>query len=99
MNFAGGIGVRIDSFIYAGYQIPTNYDSMLGKLIVHSSSRDKALIRMKRALQETFIEGPKTTLPLLEIIFENKDFINGNFDINFLSKFLKKIKEKDNESS
>ena len=99
LNFAGGIGVRIDSFIYAGYQIPTNYDSMLGKLIVHSSTRDKALIRMKRALQETFIEGPKTTLPLLKIIFENKDFNNGNFDINFLGKFLKKIKEKENESS
>ena len=99
LNFAGGIGVRIDSFIYAGYQIPTNYDSMLGKLIVHSSSRDKALIRMKRSLQETFIEGPKTTLPLLEMIFENKDFNNGNFDINFLGKFLKNIKEKDNESS
>ena len=99
LNFAGGIGVRIDSFIYAGYQIPTNYDSMLGKLIVHSSSREKALIRMKRSLQETFIEGPKTTLPLLEMIFENKDFNNGNFDINFLGKFLKKIKEKENESS
>ena len=92
LNFAGGIGVRIDSFIYAGYQIPTNYDSMLGKLIVHSSSREKALIRMKRSLQETFIEGPKTTLPLLEMIFENKDFNNGNFDINFLGKFLKNIK-------
>ena len=99
LNFAGGIGVRIDSFIYAGYQIPTNYDSMLGKLVVHSSSREKALIRMKRSLQETFIEGPKTTLPLLELIFENKDFNNGNFDINFLGKFLKNIKEKDNESS
>ena len=99
LNFAGGIGVRIDSFIYAGDQIPTNYDSMLGKLVVHSSSREKALIRMKRSLQETFIEGPKTTLPLLEMIFENKDFNNGNFDINFLGKFLKNIKEKDNESS
>ena len=99
LNFAGGIGVRIDSFIYAGYQIPTNYDSMLGKLVVHSSSREKALIRMKRSLEETFIEGPKTTLPLLEMIFENKDFNNGNFDINFLGKFLKNIKEKDNESS
>ena len=99
LNFAGGIGVRIDSFIYAGYQIPTNYDSMLGKLIVHSSSREKALIRIKRSLQETFIEGPKTTLPLLEMIFENKDFNNGNFDINFLGKFLKNIKEKDDESS
>ena len=94
LNFAGGIGVRVDSFIYAGYQIPTNYDSMLGKLIVHSSSREKALIRMKRALQETFIEGPKTTLPLLEMILENKDFNNGNFDINFLGKFLKKIRGK-----
>ena len=99
LNFAGGIGVRIDSFISAGYQIPTNYDSMLGKLIVHSSSREKALVRMKRALQETFIDGPETTLPLLEMIFENKDFNNGNFDINFLGKFLKKIKEKQNESS
>ena len=99
LNFAGGIGVRVDSFIYAGYQIPTNYDSMLGKLIVHSSSREKALIRMKRALQETFIEGPKTTLPLLEMILENKDFNNGNFDINFLGKFLKKIRGKNNESS
>ena len=99
LNFAGGIGVRVDSFIYAGYQIPTNYDSMLGKLIIHSSSREKALIRMKRSLQETFIEGPKTTLPLLEMIFENKDFNNGNFDINFLGKFLKNIKEKNNESS
>ena len=92
LNFAGGIGVRIDSFIYAGYQIPTNYDSIFGKLIVHSSSREKALIRMKRSLQETFIEGPKTTLPLLEMIFEHKDFNNGNFDINFLGKFLKNIK-------
>ena len=99
LNFAGGIGVRIDSFIYAGYQIPTNYDSMLGKLIVHSSSREKALIRMKRSLQETFIEGPKTTLPLLEMIFENKDFNNGNFDINFLGKFLKKTEGKKDESS
>ena len=99
LNFAGGIGVRIDSFIYAGYQIPTNYDSMLGKLIIHSSSREKALIRMKRSLQETFIEGPKTTLPLLEMIFKNKDFNNGNFAINFLGKFLKNIKGKKNESS
>ena len=94
LNFAGGIGVRIDSYIYAGYQIPTNYDSMLGKLIVHSSSREKAIIRMNRSLNETFIEGPKTTLPLLEMIFQNNDFKKGNFDINFLGKFLKKIKEK-----
>ena len=99
LNFAGGIGVRIDSFIYAGYQIPTFYDSMLGKLIVHSSTREKAITRMKRSLQETFIEGPETTLPLLKKIFENKDFNNGNFDINFLGKFLKKTEGKKDESS
>ena len=99
LNFAGGIGVRIDSFIYAGYQIPTFYDSMLGKLIVHSSTREKAITRMKRSLKETFIEGPETTLPLLKKIFENKDFNNGNFDINFLGKFLKKTEGKKDESS
>jgi acetyl-CoA carboxylase biotin carboxylase subunit len=72
---------------------------MLGKLIVHSSSREKAIIKMQRALQETFIEGPKTTLPLLEMILSNNDFINGNFDINFLSNFLKKMKGEKIESS
>ena len=72
---------------------------MLGKLIVHSSDREKAIIRMKRALQETFIEGPETTLVLLEKIFENKEFKKGNFDINFLGKFLKNLKGDKNESS
>jgi Biotin carboxylase len=69
---------------------------MLGKLIVHSSTREKAIVKMQRALQETFIEGPDTTLPLLEMILSNNDFINGNFDINFLSNFLKKIERKEN---
>ena len=87
LNFAGGIGVRIDSYIYAGYQIPPFYDSLLGKLIVHSNTRKKAIIKMQRALEETFIEGPNTTLPLLEMILSNNDFISGNFDINFLSNF------------
>ena len=96
LNFAGGIGVRIDSYIYAGYEIPPFYDSLLGKLIVHSNTREKAIIKMQRALQETFIEGPKTTLPLLEMILSNKDFLNGNFDINFLSNFLKKNERGEN---
>jgi len=99
LNFPGGIGVRIDSYIYAGYEIPPFYDSLLGKLIVHSNTREKAIIKMQRALQETFIEGPNTTLPLLEMILLNNDFINGNFDINFLSNFLKKMKGEKIESS
>ncbi|MBC8226244.1 MAG: acetyl-CoA carboxylase biotin carboxylase subunit [Gammaproteobacteria bacterium] len=99
LNFAGGIGVRIDSYIYAGYQIPPFYDSLLGKLIVHSNTRKKAIIKMQRALEETFIEGPNTTLPLLEMILSNNDFISGNFDINFLSNFLKKMKGEKIESS
>ena len=94
-----GIGVRIDSYIYAGYEIPPFYDSLLGKLIVHSNTREKAIIKMQRALQETFIEGPSTTLPLLEMILLNNDFINGNFDIRFLSNFLKKMKGEKIESS
>ena len=99
LNFAGGIGVRIDSYIYAGYQIPPFYDSLLGKLIVHSNTRKKSIIKMQRALEETFIEGPNTTLPLLEMILSNNDFISGNFDINFLSNFLKKMKGEKIESS
>ena len=88
LHFPGGIGIRIDSHIYAGYEIPPFYDSMIGKLIVHASNRDKAIIRMRRAIKETIIEGPNTTLPLLEKIFLNNDFINGNFNIHFLDKFL-----------
>ena len=61
---------------------------MIGKLIVHASNRDKAIIRMRRAIKETIIEGPNTTLPLLEKIFLNNDFINGNFNTHFLDKFL-----------
>ena len=88
LHFPGGLGVRVDSHIYAGYEIPPFYDSMIGKLIVHASNRDKAIIRMRRAIKETIIEGPNTTLPLLEKIFLNNDFINGNFNIHFLDKFL-----------
>ena len=62
---------------------------MIGKLIVHASNIKKTITRMKRAIKETIIEGPNTTIPLLEKILLNDDFINGNFNINFLDKFLK----------
>ena len=93
LHFPGGIGVRIDSHIYAGYEIPPFYDSMIGKIIVHASNRDKAIIRMRRAIKETIIEGPHTTLPLLEKIFLNNDFISGNFNTHFLDKFLQEEKD------
>ena len=64
LHIPGGHGVRIDSHIYSGYSIPPHYDSMVAKLIVSAPTREEAIIRMKRALQEFVIEGVKTTIPL-----------------------------------
>ena len=86
-HMPGGKGVRVDSHAYAGYQIPTYYDSMIGKLIVFSSSRERAIIRMERALEECIIEGPKTTIPFLQAIMRDEQFISGNFDTSFLDNF------------
>jgi acetyl-CoA carboxylase biotin carboxylase subunit len=86
-HMPGGKGVRIDSHAYAGYQIPTNYDSMIGKLIVFSSSRKRAINRMARALEECIIEGPKTTIPFHQAIMNNELFIKGEFDTGFLDNF------------
>ena len=86
-HMPGGKGVRIDSHAYAGYQIPTNYDSMIGKLIVFSSSRDRAINRMARALEECIIEGPKTTIPFHQAIMNNILFKKGEFDTGFLDNF------------
>ena len=84
----GGLGVRFDSAIYSGYTIPPYYDSMIGKLIVHSKSREKCLLRLRRAIRETVIHGVKTTLPLHYWISEQEDFINGEFTIHWLEKKL-----------
>jgi acetyl-CoA carboxylase biotin carboxylase subunit len=83
----GGKGVRIDSHAYAGYQIPTHYDSLIGKLIVHAKNRDRAINRMQRALEETIIEGPKTTIPYHQAIMANENFKSGDFDTSFLESF------------
>jgi len=95
-HMPGGKGVRIDSHVYAGYQIPPYYDSMIGKLIVHASNRDKAINRMERALEETIIEGPKTTIPFHQAIMKDKKFRSGDFDTSFLESF--KFKNKDNRT-
>ena len=83
----GGKGVRIDSHAYAGYQIPANYDSMIGKLIVFSSSRERAINRMARALEECIIEGPKTTIPFHQAIMCDEQFKSGDFDTSYLENF------------
>lgn len=84
----GGLGVRVDSAIYDGYKIPSHYDSMIAKLIVHGTSRNECLLRLKRALDEFVIGGIETTLPLHQRIIAQADFINGDYDIHWLEKFL-----------
>ena len=86
-HMPGGKGVRVDSHVYAGYEIPPYYDSLLGKLIVHSPNRKSAINRMERALEETIIEGPKTTIPFHQAIMKDEKFRSGNFDTNFLKTF------------
>lgn len=86
-HMPGGKGVRVDTHAYAGYQIPTYYDSMIGKLIVHASTRERAITRMRQALSECVIEGPKTTIPYHKQILEDERFISGNYDTSFLETF------------
>jgi acetyl-CoA carboxylase biotin carboxylase subunit len=80
--------VRIDSHVYAGYRIPPNYDSMIGKLIVHRATRAEAIATMKRALREFHIEPIKTTIPLLLQIMENPHFVAGEVDTGFVERTL-----------
>jgi acetyl-CoA carboxylase biotin carboxylase subunit len=83
----GGHGVRIDTHAYAGYMIPPNYDSMIGKLIVVAQTREEAILKMKRALDEYIIEGIKTTIPFHQKLMENEDFQKGNFTTKFMETF------------
>jgi acetyl-CoA carboxylase biotin carboxylase subunit len=85
---AGGLGVRFDSAVYAGYKIPPYYDSMIGKLIVHGRTRDEALARLNRAIVETVVDGVKTTLPLHQWIINHPDFRAGNYTIHWLEQQL-----------
>ena len=84
----GGPGVRVDSAAYNHYIIPPYYDSMIAKLIVHADSREEAIARMLRALDEYVIEGIKTTIPFHKKLLTDKDFVEGNFDTNFLTRYL-----------
>ncbi|MBF0163124.1 MAG: acetyl-CoA carboxylase biotin carboxylase subunit [Magnetococcales bacterium] len=86
----GGGGVRVDSAAYAGYRIPPYYDSLIAKLVVHGADRTEAVARMRRALDEYVIGGVKTTLPLHQRILRDSAFVRGRYDLNFLSRFLKR---------
>ena len=84
LHFPGGHGVRIDSHVYAGYVIPPFYDSMIGKLIVSAQTREEAIIKMKRALEETVIEGIKTTIPFHLRMMDDEGFRSGKFTTKYL---------------
>ena len=86
LNLPGGNGIRIDTAIYEGYTIPANYDSMIAKLIVFGVSRNEAIAKMKRALEELVIEGVDTNRDFLFEIIRNPNFIRGDFDTSFISK-------------
>ncbi|MFV0432188.1 MAG: acetyl-CoA carboxylase biotin carboxylase subunit [Alphaproteobacteria bacterium] len=95
----GGLAVRVDSAIYSGYSIPPWYDSMVSKIIVYGSTRNKCLMRLRRALDEAVISGIHTTLPLHQRIMGEVDFINGDYYIHWLEDWLdKQQKEEDIKS-
>jgi acetyl-CoA carboxylase biotin carboxylase subunit len=86
----GGPGVRLDSHCITGYRVPPNYDSMIGKLIVHADTREEAINRMDRALREMTVEPIKTTIPLHRELMRNSAFRAGGMDIHYLERLLKK---------
>lgn len=84
----GGLGVRVDSALYAGYRVPPHYDSLIAKLITYGKTRDEAIARMKRALREFVISGVKTTIPLHQRILEDAEFAAGDYTIHWLERFV-----------
>ncbi len=84
----GGPGVRFDSHVHAGYEIPPHYDSMIGKLIVHRRTREETVATMRRALGEFVVEGVKTTIPLHQAIFDHTQFIKGQVDTSFIDTYF-----------
>jgi acetyl-CoA carboxylase biotin carboxylase subunit len=84
----GGLGVRVDSFVYDQYSVVPHYDSLIGKLIVHADTREEAIKRMARALDEYMVEGIKTTIFFHKRIMAHKDFIEGNIDTSFLERIV-----------
>ncbi len=84
----GGLGVRVDSALYQGYEVPPYYDSLISKLIIHGRTRNECLMRLRRALDEYVIGGIETTIPLHQRLVNAADFINGDYDIHWLERFM-----------
>jgi acetyl-CoA carboxylase biotin carboxylase subunit len=84
--FPGGFGIRIDTAAYPGYTVPSTYDSLLGKLIVHGDDRSEAIMRMRRALEEVRIDGVRTTVAFHKKMMVNSDFVEARLSTNFLEK-------------
>ena len=94
LHLPGGNGIRIDTAIYEGYKVPSSYDSMIAKIITHGVTRNEAIAKMKRALEELVIEGIDTNVDFLFQIIKNPNFIRGDFDTSFINKeMLKKYKK------
>lgn len=90
LHAPGGHGVRIDTHVYSGYAIPPNYDSMIAKLITTAQTREEAISKMKRALDEFVIEGVKTTIPFHRQLMDHPDYIAGNYTTKFMEDFVMK---------
>ncbi len=88
LHAPGGHGVRLDTHVYSGYIIPPNYDSMIAKLITTAQTREEAINKMKRALDEFVIEGIKTTIPFHRQLMEHKDYLDGNYTTKFMEDFV-----------
>ena len=84
---AKGHGVRVDTHVYAGYSVPPYYDSMIAKLIVKAQTREEAITKMSRALDEFIVEGVKTTVPFHQKLMKDERFRAGNFDTSFMNDF------------
>lgn len=93
LHAPGGHGVRLDTHVYAGYSIPPNYDSMIAKLITTAQTREEAINKMKRALDEFVIEGIKTTIPFHRQLMEHPDYLAGNYTTKFMEDFKIKHQE------
>ena len=89
----GGLGVRVDSAVYAGYQVPPFYDSLIAKLVVHGANREECLMRLKRALEEYVIGGIQTTAPIHQALMANPEFLDGHYNIHWLEEFIQRRSE------